>query len=147
MSSDYGVKVSLPGYNVKTATPEQCVIHSNYDTFKVNRHASPAHFGVVHVVFNTSPGISTTTNIYTKNHPYGYQPSTWVHAEQTTAASVPYLQTIDGELSTGVDDNFIFYATTTQFKIDFVRGGFSTGGSMVGRTYNFRYYIFAEDGS
>ena len=30
-----GLKISLPGYDVETATPEQCAVHSDYSSFKI----------------------------------------------------------------------------------------------------------------
>lgn len=72
--SDYGMKVSLPGYDVRTATPEQCVMHSGYPSPKVKMDASPSHFGVIDVSF-TSNIPAGTYLLYSFAHGYSYRPA------------------------------------------------------------------------
>jgi len=139
--SDYGIKISLPGFDVKTATPEQCVLHSGFDTFKVKRAATPAHFGVVQLFFATEPTNGTTTNIFEMEHGYDYRPSCMVHMDDGTLVG------IDGkiELDAFAETYFLCYVTDTEFKIDFVKGT-TAPPVMLGDTYTFRYYVFSEDG-
>lgn len=80
--SDYGLKISLPGYDVSTATPEQCSVHSGYTSPKIDTsqgdaldNTNPQHYGTVTVTFVNSPPSGTDTVLFTIPHNYGYIPS------------------------------------------------------------------------
>lgn len=74
--SDFGIKVSLPGIDVLTATPEQCVIHSGYPSPKIKMDSDPVHFGTLRFTFETDLTKSTDVLLKTIEHGYDYIP--WV---------------------------------------------------------------------
>jgi len=141
MSENWGIKISLPGIDVTKATPEQCVIHSQYDTHKINDHASPAHYGVIHVTVQNEPATNSTTNVLKINHGYTYRPASFVHINDPLQGSSPYGLT--GSYFIGGGNFLNAYTTGTQFRVDLVKGGF--GVPMVGEQFTIRYYLFAEE--
>lgn len=149
MSNDYGVKVSLPGFDVSSATPEQCAVHSKFDTFKINDHADTPHFGLVHITFNNNPAVDVVTTLLSFNHGYNHRPSLMTYIDN----GVYGVQSTTGHLHQDVFDRAWIECnvTDTQFKID-VRGHGTTNfnGSDVlgtgGNIFTIRFYIFAEDG-
>jgi hypothetical protein len=84
----YVIKVALPDFDVKTATPEQCAIHSAYNCPKVD--ATKDHFLTIPVTFLSEPpqdltaGVTTTTILHSFPHEYNYQPQLWLHADYTS---------------------------------------------------------------
>jgi len=67
--TDYGIKVSRPGYDVKTATPEQLAFSSKYSTFKIHARDS----GTVNSA--SGGGLATIA------HGLGYTPAFLVHVD------------------------------------------------------------------
>lgn len=67
--SNYGIKVSRPGYDVKTATPEQLSFSSKYSTFKIQSRGS----GTVNSA--SGGGLATIA------HGLGYTPAFLVHVD------------------------------------------------------------------
>lgn len=143
-----GVKISLPGFDVHTATPEQCVVHSKFDTFKISRRATPDHFGIIYITFNNNPSADVVTTLFSFNHGYQHRPSlmtfisTGVYGNQSTSGHV-HMDVFD---RAWIEAN----VTDTQFKIDVQGHGTTdfTGADLSGypNTMIVRYYIFAEDG-
>lgn len=144
MSESFGIKVSLPGYNVNDATPEQCSVHSGYDTHKINDHASPAHYGVVSLTVSNEPANPSTTNIMSFNHNYPYRPVCMAHFRDPARSAGQFAVTGIFGLDAFISSYIKVYTTDTQFRIDLVKGGPVT---LAGRVFTIRYYIFAEDGN
>lgn len=67
---NYGIKVSQPGYDVKTAAKERLVFSSKYDTFKV--------FGV-----GSGSQVIGANSVVTVTiaHSLGYKPAFWVFTD------------------------------------------------------------------
>lgn len=84
-------KVSLPGFDVKTASPEQCAVHSDYPAPKID--SALKHFINIQLDFNNEPpnpgvaGDTKTTILYQAPHDYTYVPELWVHVEYTLVFS------------------------------------------------------------
>lgn len=137
-----GLKVSLPGFDVKDASPEQLAIDSDFDTFKIDATANPPHFGNVEVTFNTNPPVDVVTTLFSFPHNYGHRPSLMTHID-TGAAFVG--STVSGHVHLDVFDlSWIeCVVTDTEFKIQILIHG---SVDVTGLVMNFRYYIFAEDG-
>ncbi len=137
-------RISLPGYKVQTATPEQCVVHSQYPTPKVNMNADPLHYGLVSVALVTDPVVDTTRNLFTMAHGYSYIPTAIVVYNDPSAAesrqygAMPYF--------INVPTSFRAYCDATSFKIDMVNNSFAPV-SIAPRTIQFRYYIYCENGA
>jgi hypothetical protein len=70
----YGIKVSLPGFDVLSATPEQCAVHSSYPPLKSKTNQPDPHFATLVVDFTGPIALSTARTLYTFNHGYGYVP-------------------------------------------------------------------------
>lgn len=149
-TSDYGVIVTLPGYDWQTATPEQCAVHSKYSNPLVEVGKTPERYGSFTYSFPGSVAPGTRTNILTINHNLGYQPMqtcTWAH---DYGASGPPVGTMYGDGNCTVFNfpwtYFDIYTTSTQFKIDYVTDPASAGGEGSLNSFTFRYYIFSESG-
>lgn len=143
---DYGIKISLPGFNVYDATPEQCSIHTKYDTLKVNDHASPAHYGVVQATVGTEPANGSTKTIKTFAHGYTHRPSVWAHVLDPARTAAPYGVTGFYALDAFAESYIKISVTDTDFNI-VLRKGTTAPPTLLGRVFTIRYYIFAEDGN
>ena len=73
VENDNAFKVSLPGYDVDTATPEQCAIHSGFDYPKIEENLEG--YEAVTLPNSISAG---TTDIKVITHNYGYIPNAFV---------------------------------------------------------------------
>ena len=144
--SDYGIKISLPGYDAKTATPEQCALHSGYANPKMKVGASPAHFNLVDYTFSSNPGVGTL-NIATIAHGYSYTPMAIVYVQDVggflmTAGKYAILPLSAGPTP---DARFVYYTDGTNLKIDLVVN-IVLAPSISGYRFKFKYYLFAENG-
>lgn len=74
--NDYGFKISLPGYPVETATPEQCAVHSSYPPFKAKVDQPSPHFATLNVDFTSGITQGVTQTLYQFEHGYTYVPFT-----------------------------------------------------------------------
>ena len=72
--NDYGIILTLPGFDVDTATPEQCAVHSAYPNPLIKMGAEPKHFGTINVFFASNPGETDVDNpiTYIARVPHGY---------------------------------------------------------------------------
>lgn len=81
------LKIALPGFDVRKATPEQCAIHSDYSAPKID--SALKHFININLDFineppaSGSPFTSLTTVLYQAPHEYNYVPQLWLHVEYT----------------------------------------------------------------
>lgn len=138
--SDYGIKISLPGVDVLKATPEDCAVHSSYDTFKIDDHADPAHFGVVKITFTKD---SASATLFSFKHGYDHRPSCMAHNYDGSRPNNPYA--IGGKFFIQGDTYINTVVDDTYFRVKLVKGSFQPP-NMTGKSYTIRYYIFAEDG-
>jgi hypothetical protein len=119
----YGLKVSKPGHDVKTAADKDLVYSSEWATFTV----FAANSGSI----SYSTGSVTTVTI---NHNLGYRPAFTVYTE------VPF---VSGFVQTpivipgGVDRSCIARVTTTQLIIRWAAGFHSSNA-----TFAYRYFIY-----
>lgn len=146
-ATDYGIKVSLPGFDVLTATPEQCALHSSYPAPKIELHhaAFTAQATAVYT-FSANPAHPSTTNLVTVSHPYSYAPfatATWFYdfggGRGPEYGSFP--------LFLNINDTVYAYATTSQFKLDLVRLNTPTHPDLTGLAFTYRYTITCENGA
>lgn len=149
-----GIKISLPGYDVNTATPEQLALSSDYISPKLKLNQTPSHAGYTTYAVPTSFPAFTTVNILTVDHGYSYTPASlchWTGYIDNLSASVSF-GTAPMQLIIVPDFKIISYCTPTQFKIDIYRGDdFGSGPAIPapigGQTVGLRYYILAESGT
>ncbi len=149
--SSYGFKISLPGYDVNTAEPHQCAVHSGYpclkcwSTYRPANYEHPAgiyHYGTVNIVFNNNPPHATDTEIFRIQHDMGYTPSCLVRGKFVYGGN-----TIQGTLPIAPTATLEFYVMTDEdyFRVYAYR---ETGwGSIIGNTLTFNYMIFGDVGA
>ncbi len=136
--SDFGFKITLPGYDIQNATPEQCVLSSKYASPKIKLNQNPSHFGNNNFTFN----YNTTTGTYilfTVNHNIGYIPKhlamvKWHDGFNNRSEPLPLAQGVDYISS---------YTTNTQLVVEMSN---NSGANYFGKNYIFKYYIFVENG-
>lgn len=143
--SNFGLKVSLPGYDVHTATPEECAVHSGYISPKVKVNQTPDHSGTYSFTCpgNVTPG--TVYNILTVAHGYNYVPAAICHWSATTIAGYPQHGICPGIVGDFPPIKYIAYCDSTNFYIGLSKDAAATYDT-TGMTASFRYYIFAESG-
>lgn len=140
--ADYGVKISLPGYDVTTATPDQCAVHSSYPPLKAKTGQSPSHFATLVVDFTATVVQAVTHTLHTVPHPYGYTPFTTSSIVFTDGLGT----TIYGLGFAGVGSTLAIdaYSDTTNFYIKIYDDFNWTSNSA---SLQVSYYIFSESGT
>lgn len=141
-ASDFGFKVSLPGYDVMTATPEQCSVHSSYPPFKARTNQSPSHFADINVDFLLVVLQNVTHTVYSFNHGYGYTPFCMSVLTFTDNAGNVYSGV--GQIAIGATLQIEAKVTSSQFLLT-VYDNFNWTGPSASLTVS--YYIFAENGA
>lgn len=137
--SDYGVKISLPGSDVKTCGLKDLIFHSKYPLLKI-KNIAEGNFDVV-----VSGGVASGTQlIYTHN--LGYSPRSFVfmvYLNSFTNGMVGYRMIPVKESSSGgvIFHNYYPVVTTTTLSIYYNIGG------VIDDTYTFYYYyyVYYED--
>lgn len=151
--ANYGLIVTLAGYDVDSATPEQCALHSDYANPKIRTDASPAHFDYVNYTFSSNPAPGSRTNLVTVAHGYAtHTPAHFVQYRQNSGSFETGYKVLPWYYSTS--NGFarcIAYTDGTNLKIDFIRD--NTGDptfdniDFTGLNFDFKYYIFVEQGA
>jgi hypothetical protein len=130
----YGIKISLPGNNVNTATTEQLAITSEKSMLKQERKGTTTY------TFSGSP---VTATILTVNHNLGYVPAaicSWYRSSLNEGAMLPFV-----DLSTGDVEIIFFEMTTTQFFIKYESES-PTPTNRNGQVWTFDYTIWYDQG-
>lgn len=161
--TDNVFKISLPGYDVKTATPDQCSIDSRYEIHKVapnsnswtydHTHITATSFsnngsnhGKIDFTFQniTYPsGGPGSWSLFTLNHGLGYTPisicySTFNPSEQSILPTSLTGVGAGPTLYYSADDTYIYIKLSYSEYSDTSINGWS--GSI-------KYYIFVENGA
>lgn len=151
--ANWGMKISLPGYDVKTAEPHQCAIHSGYPCLKTWTAYQPANFtspagfylyGTIIVQFNNDTPSGVATEVFRIEHDLGdYTPACLVRGEYNSTT----FGQLQGILPIEPTGTFKVYATTDKdyFRI-WVRRD-AGWGSIVGDNLKFAYMIFGNEGA
>lgn len=130
----YGIKISLPTYNVATATTEQLAITSEKSMLKQERKGTTTY------TFSGSPASAT---ILTVTHNLGYVPAaicSWYRSSLNQGAIVPFYEiTING-----YDEQIFFEMTTTDFFIKYVSND-PTPTNRNGQVWTFDYTIWYDE--
>lgn len=142
--NEYGFKVSLPGYDVKTATPEQCSVHSSYPPFKSKINQSPPHLATLNVDFTSTITQNLTQVVYQIPHGYSYIPLTIANIVFNDGN--PPSPTAIGIGFAGIGATLAIdaYCDASNFYIS-VYDNFSW--TSANATLQVSYYIFAENGT
>lgn len=143
MSDTYGFKISLPGFDVTTTTPEQCSVHSGFDSFKVKIDNQNPQEGNILVTFNDTPPAGTYP-ITSIHHNYGYIPAYYFYFDVRSSSNNTGIEVGNNfPLDALSDEYFQAVADTQNITFNFVTNAFE---NLTGRFYAFRYYVFANDG-
>lgn len=137
----YVAKVSLPGYDVRTATPEQCAIHSSYPPLKAKVNEASPHIATLVVDFTGTVTQGVTHTLYSFNHGYGYIPFSLSSIVFNDGA-----QDVIGLGFAGIGATLAIdaFCTSTEFKITIFDDFNWTSNSA---SLQVSYYVFAEDGT
>jgi hypothetical protein len=139
----YVAKVSLPGFDVKTATPEQMALHSGYPPLHAKLGQSPEHSATLIVDFRSAISQGVTHTIYAINHGYGYIPLTLSSINITGISGGFELYGI-GYTGVGATLSIQAYSTTSQFIVTvFDSNNWISNSSELRVSYD----IYAEDGT
>lgn len=147
VETDKIFKIALPGYDVETATPEQCAVHSGFDYPKIEEHLE----GYEEITMSNS--IPTGTSVLkTITHNYGYKPNVLIYVYiidpvpslyNTTFTMLPYL------FSDPLVMWYDYEVTNTEVKIEFIRSGSGelTPGddSPAGKKIGFKWKVMVND--
>lgn len=150
--ANYGMKVSLPGYDVFSATPEQCAVHSGYASPLIDAEpgveldtSNPKHFGSATVIFNSNPPSGAETTLFTVTHNLGYIPFSMVNASYYQFPSGFDFRGTFPLYITGATLNFYAECTATTFTVKvYYDSGY---GSLVGERITFFYQLFSSNGA
>lgn len=151
--ADYGLIVTLPGYDVADATPEQCAIHTKYNSPKID--ATKDHFVNLRVFFANEPpdaGVGSTqeTILYTTTHGYNYTPQIWLHCEYTSnynGSTNSQFGPGEAFIRSGLvgDAAYVGVRAVGRYYYVYIRKHRATNTTPVlGMSLNLRLYIFAE---
>lgn len=144
--STHGIKISLPGYDVKTATPEQCAVHSDYANPKIRTNQTPAHFNTVNYAFSSDPA-SGTYNLLTIAHGFSYTPAgiAFIIDRQYSPAHSS-LAPLYFDAS-GNHQLIAAYTDSTNLKIDYIvnNNADPTHINVNGFSFTFKYYLLLEN--
>lgn len=134
-------KVSLPGFDVRTATPEQCSVHSNYPPLKAKLGQSTPHVATLLVDFTGTVTQNVTHTLLTVPHNYGYIPFTISNIVFNDGS-----QDVLGLGFAGVGANLSInaYSDSSNFYVT-IYDNFSWTSNNA--SLRVSYYIFAENGS
>lgn len=138
----YVVKVSLPGYSVQTATPEQCSIHSSYPPLKAKLGQSIPHIATLLVDFTATVTQNVTHTLLTVPHNYGYIPASLSHIVFNDGSS-PAIVGI-GFAGVGATLSIQGYCDSSNFYVTIYDELNWTSNAA---TLQVSYYIFAENGT
>jgi hypothetical protein len=137
----YVAKISLPGYDVQSATPEQCSIHSSYPPIKSKFGQSPPHSATLVVDFTARVTQNVTHTLLTVPHRYGYIPFTISNIEFNDGSI-----TVVGIGFAGVGANLAInaYSDSTNFYVTIYDNASWTSNAASLRV---SYDIYAENGT
>lgn len=146
-------KISLGEVDVKEATPEQCAVHSGYNSPKID--VREGHFRNINVNFDNEPptpssGTTNETTVYEFSHEYNYTPQVWLHGEYSRAGTSFRLYG-PGRLvmleSAGTFAHLKATADDEKVYLKVEKGWTSPASTpdIAGRRVETRLYIFAEE--
>lgn len=137
----YVAKLALPGYDAKSATPEQCVIHSSYPPLKSKTDQASPHHATLVVDFTATVPQNVTHTLLTIPHIYGYVPLLLPNIIFNTGS-----QLIIGLGYAGVGANLAIkaFSDANNFYVT-IYDNFNWTSNAA--TLEVSYYIFAENGS
>lgn len=142
---DWGIKVALPGIDVREATLEETMFSSGHSSPKIDMTQTPKHYGDVKVNFVNAPPDAAVTEIWRLHHGLGYKPMVLASYEffgsdgfssYTFEGVMPFAPTATLEIRLYVDDQDIILKAYQEF-VTWI-------SPAAGNYIKLSYYIFAE---
>lgn len=143
-----GIKISLPGYDVNTAAPEQCAVHSDYPNPKIKSGQSPAHFDVLPYTFSSDPA-DGTYDLFTIAHGCSYTPNAICFTKDHSFAPARF-SILPAFLDGLAAQQYLCYftdGTNLVIRYSVANNGMFGHVNVNGLQLTFKYYIFVEDGT
>lgn len=136
----YGIKVSLPGFDVNTATPEQCAVNSEYPSPLIEEN----HLGTLTYLWDTDLGATELREIFSVSHGYSYTPKVMCMITNGTVFDGSEFSILAPFIPSSGQFSFEAVADSTNFTI---RLRNYTGALLAADnlTYTFKYYILTDD--
>ena len=143
-SKDYGIKISLPGHDVMSATPEQCAVHSSFPSLKSRLGNSVPHQITVNITFTGSMPNGELNTVWSMEHGYNRKVAFIAFINMTNPTVSGF-----GEANAGATLQALVDVTDTSIRVRVKDELFDdpafrhiTSGSRMSATI----FIFAEDG-
>lgn len=143
-SKDYGIKISLPGHDVMSATPEQCAVHSSFPSLKSRLGNSVPHQITVNITFTESMPNGELNTVWSMGHGYNRKVAFIAFINMTNPTTSGF-----GEANIGATLQALVDVTDTSIRVrvkdelfDDPAFRYITSGSRMSATI----FIFAEDG-
>jgi hypothetical protein len=135
----YGIKISKPGVDVKTAANKDLVLTSEKNMFKVKQSGSVSY------TFNGTEGGGTTV-LATINHGLGYKPAVTVFVYDHTEDEYTHLA-LNFSFGPGAFREWIGYEITTNDLIIYYNSEGGPPNDYSPNEYTFKYYIMYDEGA
>lgn len=155
----FALKISLPGYDVKDASPEHCAVHTSFNSPKID--VAKNNFVSFNVNFNHEPpdpavaGTVQETIIYQQEHGYNYVPQCWVEVDFTATFGIAsFLSYGPGRANLGAvgafDATYFGVRCDSKYMYLYVRKESSPFDNsilhIINTSLRCRVYVFAEEG-
>jgi hypothetical protein len=154
--SDYGIKISKAGVDVRTAKNSDLILNLKYPFTKLDSTRSVS-FQNITILFTNDPpngdGLTAnpiTTTVYRFSHGYSYVPRTWLLFQQSNSTGFSYgsegttiLQTYPlstAQLTMQVDDTYVYINVMKIYGDNTV-----APANIQGYNVKLRVYVFAEN--
>ena len=145
MRSDYGMKVSLPGVDVKKASKRELSVHNRSDYLKVDPLEEPLLFGFFE--FNVNIATNQFKKFKTIKHKFGFTPQVIAHFVRRSNNAYGLLPYYFND--SGIDAGFFRFmlyplANDKEVSFNWLTSSTSVGSEGGDETFDVRYYIFAN---
>ena len=163
MANDYGIKISAPGYDARSATNLQLLLNMEYPIAKLDTTNIVSFQDILLTFVNDPPepavpGVTpATTLVYSFNHGYSYTPQVWslINVVVPPPSSMPTYDVFNQEqallsILTIVDYaslRIVTDATKVYFYVDKYQSGLPGGGPnpLGSCQVKIRVYVFVQD--
>jgi hypothetical protein len=139
-------KVSKPGIDAFNATPEQSQIHDQYPPLRIEENK----WGILTYTFQNDPPGNAGFNMFAINHGYPFIPAGLVYYQDPQINNRYAIITTPYNVNDFGWQYLDAWITPTQLIVRYenlAANNVEGHLNMQGRTYRFKYYIFAEQGA
>lgn len=147
-----GIRIAPKDSNLDNLNPKQDAFNSKFPLLKAYMTGEETY------TFSSEPGTGTT-DLFSITHNLGYKPASYVnHRDMSDVyrGLMPWLKLATGGIPPAdwqLEQEINYFVTDTILKVQYRRtnvAGSPPGGSgttMNGKTFKFKYYIFADAGA